>query len=159
MPVQLDVRPRLSQGAAGTHYTAWSANNARVWTRALENTSGLPSLYFGRPAFEGSIPGQSVSIDVGGNFEGVLMNNFLIEHNLADGYSLEEGAAVGVCDIGDVWVKLADGDNAGYGAAVFVTGDETGRAIFTSQGGTQVPGRFLGERTEDGLAPVEIRRG
>jgi len=163
MPVQTQVRPRPRSGAAGTHVTAWSASNAPVNTRALESTPGCPKDVFGRASIRGTTPGETVRIPsatfTADNFEGVIMNNFLIEHDLADSYVIEGGAAVGVCRHGDIWVQVVPGASPMYGSPVHIVTTGGYAGMFTVSGGVAINGMFIGEVSEDGLAPVELRRG
>jgi len=156
MPVQTQVKPRMTVGAAGTHVTAWSAANAPVNTRALEGNVASP---FGLASIRGAIPGKTVHVPTAtfdaANFEGVIMNNFLIEHDLSDGYVVTDNA-VGVCRHGDVWVQVADGVATEYGTPVQVI-PTTGQ--FGISGGIAIDGAMFTGEVVDGLAPVEFRRG
>jgi len=162
MPVQTTVKPRLSFGSAGTHVTGWSAANAPVNTRALEITAQTPREVFGLGSIRGTTPGETVIVPtetfVAATFEGVIMNNFLLTHSLEETYNVEEGAAVGVCRYGDIWVKVVDGVEPNYGDSVHLlfAGENAGR--FSTTGGVAITGMFVGGRTDDGLAPVELRR-
>jgi len=167
MPVQTSIKPSLSQGAAGTHFSAWSANNGRIRTRGLELDVGAKSKerVFGLAAIRGTVAGETVVIPTttftADLFEGVVMNNFLEELELSGSYSVDAGSAVGTCDIGDIWVQVPDGVEPKYGEPIFVvtTGNGAGKFTNNSGAGVSIPGRFLGGRTDEGIAPVELRRG
>jgi len=163
MPVQKEVRSRMRYGAAGTHVTAWSVNNAPVNTRALEMLPGSPHKAFGLGAIRGTTPGETVAVPTEtfdtATFEGVIMNNFLVEHDLADGYTMGGNNAVGVCRHGDIWVQISEDVEPAYGDLVHLlfTGDNAGK--FSNDGGIALTGMFTGSRTDEGIAPVELRRG
>jgi hypothetical protein len=151
----------MQQGTPGTHVDAWSASNGSVVTRSIELSENTPDSVFGRPAVVGNTPGQSVTIPTSAiaasQFMGVIMNNFLAEHDLADGYILDDKSAVGVMDWGRAWVLIPDGVTPNYGDPLHVViADE--EAFFSNTGGVAVPGRFL--HGGDGIAAVDVgRRG
>jgi len=156
----------MRSGSAGSHVTAWSAGIAPVNTRAIEMPApalGISDI-FGRASIRGAIPGETVAIPTAtfaiANFEGVVMNSFLGESDMSGGYNIGDRSVIGVCRHGDVFVQVPESATPAYGDSVHIlfAGENAGK--FSTDGGVTLQGAmFIGAKNDEGIAPIEMRRG
>lgn len=97
------------------------------------------------------------------NFEGVLINGLITEHNLDGDIVVKKGHTVGVIKQGRVWARIAETSAPAYGKAVLLItkGDKAG--LFTTAddedekaNAIAVNAKFLTEKGSGNIAAVEL---
>ena len=97
------------------------------------------------------------------NFEGVLLNGLITEHNLDGDVVVKKGHTVGVIKQGRVWARLAESAVPAYGKAVLLITKGKNAGLFTSAddddekaNAIAINAKFLTEKGSGNIAVVEV---
>lgn len=133
-----------------------------IESRLNEEDTGL--LHFGTGVVQGSTPGTNIKKPVAAStaavFDGITINGFSTQQNMAGEIELIEGQTVGVLRYGRCWVKVTGTANPSYGKELrlVIAGDDAGSftdAAIAENSIIAVKGRFIGG-AKNGIAPVEL---
>lgn len=154
MAVQTKYGFATGKGVAGGIFDMF---HYPVDSRFNEEDNG--KLRFGVGVVKGSIAGSNVILPTAesksADFEGVVVNGFSNQHDLEGKVRIMNNQNIGVMRKGRIWVVLAKDAEPKYGDAIhmIVSGDDAG--CFTTTGGVEIAGRFIGA-ANDGIAPIEL---
>lgn len=131
-------------------------------SRLNEELTGV--LKYGVGVVKGSNPGTNVALpnqtSQEEDFEGITLNGFTTQHDLAGNVNIINNQTVGVLRYGRCWACVAEGVTPKYGDGLFMIPDGPEAGYFTNVIGDISPclpinGRFIGP-VSDGIAPVEL---
>lgn len=154
MAAQTKYNYATGKGIAGGIYDMY---HYPVDSRFNEAETG--KLHFGMGVVQGSVAGSNVALPTAAStaekFEGVVVNGFTTQYDLDGDVRILNNQNIGVMRKGRIWVALATDAAPAYGDALhlIVSGDDAG--CFTTTGGVEIAGRFIGAAS-DGIAPVEL---
>ena len=159
MGVQTSYNFYTDRGVAGGLY---DLGHHDVNSRRNECEDGV--LKFGMGVVIGTLAGSQVKLPASGatveTFEGITVNGYSTEMDMAGEVALKNEATVGVLTHGKVWARIKDGITPKYGDKLYLitAGEEAG--CFTNATGTNIieitGGRFVGTKGTGNVAPVEL---
>lgn len=154
MSVQTSYGNQTPRGVAGGIYDMF---HYAVDSRFNEEADGV--LRFGVGVVPGTLPGSSIKLpaadSTAAQFEGVVLNGYDRQQDLSGKLFILNNQNVGVMRRGRIWVRVVEGATPAYGGALHMVTDGADAGCFTTTGGVEVPGRFIGPAS-DGVAPVEL---
>ncbi len=154
MAVQTKYGYKTGRGLPGGIYDMY---HYPVDSRFNEEKNGV--LRFGVGVVPGTLPGSNIALPTAeskaADFEGVVVNGFDRQQDLEGKVFILNNQNVGVMRRGRIWVRVAEGATPAYGDALHMVTDGADAGCFTTTGGLEVPGRFIGAAS-DGVAPVEL---
>ena len=154
MSVQTKYTYKTGRGLPGGIYDMY---HYPVDSRFNEEKNGV--LRFGVGVVPGTLPGSNIALPTAeskaADFEGVVVNGFDRQQDLEGKVFILNNQNVGVMRRGRIWVRVAEGATPAYGDALHMVTDGADAGCFTTTGGLEVPGRFIGAAS-DGVAPVEL---
>ena len=154
MSVQSKYAYQTGRGLPGGIYDMY---HYPVDSRFNEEENGV--LRFGTGVVPGTVPGSSVKLPTAeskaADFEGVVVNSFDRQQDLEGKVFVRNNQSVGVMRRGRIWLRVAEGAAPAYGGALHMVTDGACAGCFTTTGGLEIPGRFLGPAC-DGVAPAEL---
>lgn len=155
MSVQTSYNFYTERGVAGGLY---DLSHHDVNSRINECEDGV--LKFGMGVITGGNPGSDVRVPVVGAtaFDGITVNGFSTEMDMAGAVALKNGATVGVLAHGKVWARIANGVSTDYGDELYLITDGEYAGYFTNvtEGNLKINGRFVGPKGTGNVAPVEL---
>ena len=154
MSVQTSYGYKTARGIPGGIYDMY---HYPVDSRFNEEENG--KLRFGVGVVPGTLRGSNIVLptaeSTAADFEGVVVNGFDRQHDLEGKVTILNNQNVGVMRRGRIWVRVVEGATPAYGGALHMVTDGADAGCFTTTGGVEVPGRFIGPAS-DGVAPVEL---
>lgn len=160
MGVQTSYNFATDRGVAGGLY---DLSHKTVVSRRNEAADGI--LKFGMGVVIGTSKGVQVNLPAAGatlaTFEGIALNGFSNEMDMAGNLSLKKDVTVGVISHGKVWARIVDGITPAYGDALYlcISGDNAG--LFTNASGDNTiaitGAKFIGGKGTGNVAPVELK--
>ncbi len=128
------------------------------------NSEGDGVLKFGMGVVQGANPGTNVKKPISTStkalFEGIALNGFSTQQNMAGEVNILENQTVGVLRYGRCWARVPSGVTPAYGNELhlIIAGNDAGcftSAAVAANSIIAVNGRFIGT-AQNGLAPVEL---
>lgn len=116
---------------------------------------------FGYGVVQGEEPGRDVVIPNGvataDKFEGVVMYSANVEMDDDGAVMLRKGQILDVCQIGKLWIQLAEDAEPAYGDPVYLvpSGEDAGKFTNAQDSNVAVKAKFIGP-AENGLAPARF---
>lgn len=154
MSVQTKYTYKTGSGLPGGIYDMY---HYPVDSRFNEENNGV--LRFGVGVVPGTLPGSNIKLptatSTAADFEGVVVNGFDRQQDLDGKVFILNNQNVGVMRRGRIWVRLATNAKPTYGDALHMVASGSDAGCFTTTGGLEIPGRFIGH-AQDGVAPVEL---
>lgn len=156
---QMSYSQKMSYGVAGGLY---DLSHHIVDSRTNEADDDV--LRFGFGVVEGTTAGVTVALPTKAatkaEFEGVVVNSHAHEENYYGDVKIRNNETVGVMKDGRIFVRIAEDVEPKYGDAVYLITDGTYAGYFTNDNtnvtAIKLMGYFLGEKTNDAIAPVYI---
>jgi len=121
-------------------------------------------LKFGMGVVQGKTAGKTVKLPATGatidKFEGIILNDVNRELDMQGELKLQPKSTVSVMRSGRIWVRLASGVAPKYGDPVFLVINGAGLGCFKTAADSantlQINARFLGEKDNSEIAPIEL---
>lgn len=159
MGVQTSYNFYTDKGVAGGLY---DLGHHDVNSRRNECEDGV--LKFGMGVVIGTLKGSQVKLPESGatadTFEGITVNGYSTEMDMAGAVALKNEATVGVLTHGKVWARIADGITTAYGDKLYLITSGAEAGCFTNATGDNTieitNGKFVGTKGTGNVAPVEI---
>lgn len=139
-----------------TSYVCDSFNNGEA-DGVLKHGMGIVT---GSEAGVAALPSESSTIL---NFEGVLLNGLITEHNMDGDVTVKKGQTVGILKQGRIWACTTEDAVPAYNKAVFlvIKGDNAG--LFTTSDDEDekantiaINAKFITEKGSGNLAAIEL---
>lgn len=123
------------------------------------NEEANSKLRFGVGVVRGNIEGSNVILptadSTAADFEGVVVNGFSNQHDLEGAVRILNNQNIGVMRRGKIWAVVAEDVEPAYGDALHLITDGEEAGYFSTTGGIEIAGRFIGTAT-NGVAPIEL---
>lgn len=124
----------------------------------------VAGLKFGMGVVQGKTAGKTVKLPATGatidKFEGIILNDVNRELDMQGELKLQPKSTVSVMRSGRIWVRLASGVAPKYGDPVFLVINGAGLGCFKTAADSantlQINARFLGEKDNSEIAPIEL---
>ena len=162
MSVQTSYNFATDKGVAGGLY---DLSPYAVNSRRNESANGV--LKFGMGVVVGTAAGNQVKVPTAttGKFEGIALNGFSTELDIAGNLVVKNGDTVGVLAKGRAWARIKPGITVAYGDDVYLIASGDNAGLFTNAEEKQdttvlsikiTNAKFIGVRGTGDVAPIEL---
>ncbi len=158
MSAQNSYNFATERGVAGGLY---DLSPYAVETRRNESADGV--IKFGMGVVVGTAKGNQFKLPstTTDKFEGIVLNGFSNEHDMAGNIAVKKGAVAGVLSHGKAWARIKRGITVAYGDEVYlyVTGANAGLFSNAADSTNTMKidsAKFIGAKGTGDVAPVEI---